>query len=54
VALGGEVILEFLEEPEPEPEPEPANEVKFEPESKPTHTEKEIMRLARIKRFATL
>jgi hypothetical protein len=54
VALGGEVILEFLEEPEPaqepvkEPEPVPVNEVKF------TDTEKEIIRQARIKRFTTV
>uniref|UniRef100_A0A6C0K4B2 Uncharacterized protein n=1 Tax=viral metagenome TaxID=1070528 RepID=A0A6C0K4B2_9ZZZZ len=59
VALGGEVILEFLEE-EPEPEPEPEPEQPEQPEQQEqqpaiatsmTADQKEVMRLARIKRF---
>ena len=61
VRLGGEVILEFLEEPEPEPESEPEPEPESEPAPAPAHQpstsmtadQKEAMRLARIKRFAT-
>jgi len=59
VALGGEVILEFLE-PEPEKEPEeqlsePVKEViESIKEVKPTDAEKELIRQARMKRFAAL
>jgi len=61
VKLGGEVVLEFLndeeseseseKEVEPVKEPEPVKEV--EP-AKTTDAEKELIRLARIKRFAAL
>jgi len=54
VALGGEVILEFLEEPEPEPEPEPESSSITQPSSVLTEEQKEIIRQARIKRFAAL
>jgi len=54
VALGGEVILEFLEEekPEPEQEPEPVQEQK-PTVPVPTDAEKALMRQARLKRFTS-
>ena len=62
VALGGEVILEFLEEepeqqqPEPEQQqPEPVKEQEHPPNVAvhPTDAEKELMRQARLKRFTS-